>query len=216
MKIVKYRVIFICVCCAIVIFVLMQILNLRLDDKKRLVELLSSETITVPYDKFIHLKPEENSQHKITNPKFHLIVYYDSTVCASCVLKTINEWNGSLDKARCYSTNIVFIFSVKNEDVAINDVNRYYKCSGFCQDIYLDSCEAFVNSNKAIPESPLYHTFVINKEGKVLMVGNPFQNEKMEELFKKVMAKEKREQKKKECSGIMSPHSSKRDVFLCV
>lgn len=46
-------------------------------------------------------------------------------------------------------------------------------------------------------ENGPFHTFVINKEGKVLMVGNPFQNEKMEALFKKVIANEQKKQKKK-------------------
>jgi len=34
----------------------------------------------------------------------------------------------------------------------------------------------------------------VNNEGKVLMVGNPFQNEKMEALFMKIMEKEKKQQ----------------------
>lgn len=54
-----------------------------------------------------------------------------------------------------------------------------------------------MEANPQIPDNEMFHTFVINKEGKVLMVGNPFANEKMEALFKKVIAKEQKKVKNK-------------------
>ncbi len=63
--------------------------------------------------------------------------------------------------------------------------------------IYIDTCNAFLDANPQIPDNEMFHTFVINKDGKVLMVGNPFANEKMEALFKKVIAKERKKVKNK-------------------
>ena len=54
--------------------------------------------------------------------------------------------------------------------------------------------------NPHIPDNEMFHTFVINNEGKVLMVGNPFANEKMEALFKKVIANERKKQKAKKAA----------------
>ncbi len=66
---------------------------------------------------------------------------------------------------------------------------------GLEHSVFLDTCNVFKKTNPQMPDNEMFHTFVINKEGNVLMVGNPFANEKMEALFKKVIAKE-REKKK--------------------
>ena len=63
--------------------------------------------------------------------------------------------------------------------------------------MYLDTSNVFLEANPQIPDNELLHTLVINNDGMVLMVGNPFQNEKMEALFKKVIANEQKKQKKK-------------------
>ena len=51
--------------------------------------------------------------------------------------------------------------------------------------MYLDTSNVFLEANPQIPDNELYQTFVINNDGKVFMVGNPFQNEKMAAQFKK-------------------------------
>ena len=55
----------------------------------------------------------------------------------------------------------------------------------------MDTCNAFIQANPTFPVSFAFRTFVMRKDGKVLLVGDPFKNEKMEQLFLKVIDKEK-------------------------
>ena len=71
-------------------------------------------------------------------------------------------------------------------------VSKLYKTH-----MFIGTCNAFLCDNPQIPDNELFHTFVINNGGNVLMVGNPFQNEKMEALFKKVIANERKKHKAK-------------------
>lgn len=59
--------------------------------------------------------------------------------------------------------------------------------------VYLDTCNAFRRANPHIPDNPLFHTFVLNEQDSVVLVGDPFKNEKMERLLLKVIEREKRD-----------------------
>jgi hypothetical protein len=55
---------------------------------------------------------------------------------------------------------------------------------------------SFRRANPHIPDDPLFHTFVLNEQDSVVLVGDPFKNEKMEKLLLKVIEKEKQRRKK--------------------
>lgn len=45
--------------------------------------------------------------------------------------------------------------------------------------VYIDTTGVFKRRNTHIPKNKLFHTFVMRNDGKVLLVGNPFTNERM-------------------------------------
>ena len=53
--------------------------------------------------------------------------------------------------------------------------------------VYLDTCNAFRHANPDFPENKMFHSFVLNRDGKIILVGNPFQNDKMHELLMKIV-----------------------------
>lgn len=96
--------------------------------------------------------------------------------------------------------NILYLLDYENDTVEFFDISNIidsvYNLMWIRRThvIYIDETYKFRQSNPHIPDNELFHTFVVNNEGKVLMVGNPFQNEKMEALFMKIMEKEKKQQ----------------------
>ncbi|MDE5981041.1 MAG: hypothetical protein K2G61_03675 [Bacteroidaceae bacterium] len=42
---------------------------------------------------------------------------------------------------------------------------------------------SFSSANPHLPSSPLLHSFLLNKENKVIVVGNPARNDKVKELM---------------------------------
>ena len=53
--------------------------------------------------------------------------------------------------------------------------------------IYVDTCNVFTRNNSTIPEERYLHTFLLDRENKIVLVGNPNVNERVESLFQKIM-----------------------------
>jgi hypothetical protein len=115
------------------------------------------------------------------------MILFSESECTRCKMKELSliEQN----KTKNYNQiKTKYIVPCKQKEIK----NLYklfcdYKIDG---EIYFDTCNAFLSANPQIPDNEMYHTFVINNKGNVLLVGDPFKNEKMEALFKKVIANE--------------------------
>jgi len=55
--------------------------------------------------------------------------------------------------------------------------------------------DAFIKENPHIPLKGIYHTFLLDENDSVILVGDPFKNEKMEKLLQKVIEREKQRKK---------------------
>lgn len=49
--------------------------------------------------------------------------------------------------------------------------------------IYLDSLNVFSRQNPHVPDGVLYHTFLMDGKGNVLLVGDPVRNSDVNKLF---------------------------------
>ena len=150
-----------------------------------------SEKIEIPYESMSVYNCSmytDTIKHPIM-----VVKYIDSVNCGQCVafdlLKT-EELISSLYGDCCGL--VCIIGGLRNSNI----LKEFYD-SHVQSMVCLDTCNVFLEVNPQIPDNELFHTFVINKDGKVLMVGNPFQNEKMEALFKKVIANERKKHKTK-------------------
>ena len=133
-----------------------------------------------------------------TSPQFNssvrLVHYMESNNCTECTSMEIKNMDECIELCG-YIADVqpVFILRIYSDEKN-NALDKIYRqrIKGV---LLVDTCNAFLSANPHIPDNELYHTFVIDNDGKVLMVGNPFQNEKMAALFKKVIDNEQRKQK---------------------
>lgn len=77
-----------------------------------------------------------------------------------------------------------------------NTTEQIYMIKGKKLNLPLIKMKAFKNvflkSNPHIPEDKeIYHSFLLDKENNILMVGSPFYNRQMENLFKKILTEKK-------------------------
>ena len=55
--------------------------------------------------------------------------------------------------------------------------------------VYKDTCGAFLRANPHLPkDNEMYHSFVVDEENNVLMVGSPFYSKRVESLFETILA----------------------------
>lgn len=116
-----------------------------------------------------------------------LITYYNFRGCSSCKLKELSNWKTMLNEldsvVGVQNYKPIFILNVGiKEEKTIVDLIVY----DFTRPVLFDREGAFEAAN-LLPEDPALHTFLVDKHGKVRLVGSPIGNPKMWELYKKTI-----------------------------
>ncbi len=114
-----------------------------------------------------------------------LVVYLDSTICGVCESKKLHQWQTTLSSidslSNCNPFNVLFIFSpsegqLTSLKVMLKNVEIDYP-------IIIDEKHIFSSQNKHIPHNSLLHTFLLNEEKRVILVGDILYNANVRNLF---------------------------------
>lgn len=155
---------------------------------------LQSERIVLPIDEMRMLVDGRDTLlPDFANCPLKLIVYSDSSDCSSCMLEKIHVWDSVLLKTVEYDKQfeVFFIFSPTKKQR--HDVEFILKKRHLHYPVFLDISGKFSKYNSHIPENKIFHTFLLDKDNKVIMAGNPLFNRKIE-----MMLYQKLEEKLKE------------------
>jgi hypothetical protein len=116
-----------------------------------------------------------------------LIVYTDSLSCNTCKVGNLLQYSDVVNFCEQFNGKCepVFIFSPREEDIA----ELQYRLDIFDIDynIVIDSTRLFPKANPHIPADSRLHTFLLDKNGKVVLVGDPSHNPELWELYKKTI-----------------------------
>ena len=118
---------------------------------------------------------------------YRMVVYVDSAECSSCALGKLRFWNPLIKEARDKKIDIDYIFILAPKPESMDDVNMELEITDLQSSIYLDTAYVFKKHNPAIPKDTKYHSFLLGKEGKVLFVGSPIDNEKIKNVYNKAL-----------------------------
>lgn len=120
---------------------------------------------------------------------YKLIVFSDSTECSPCVLKTLFKWKEFKNKAELVNNKfaVFFIFSPPKQDEDFLYLSL--RGNALRNQMFFDNEYLFRRSNPSIPDDKAFHTFLLDKNNNVILVGNPIENEKIKELMLKEIAK---------------------------
>lgn len=114
--------------------------------------------------------------------EFKILLYVDSTGCTNCKLQLL-EWNDLINELyRIQGNNLSFLFFFHPKD--ITELQLILQMNGFRYPVFIDARDEINRINK-FSNQPAYHCFLLDKDNKVLMIGNPVQNTKILELYKK-------------------------------
>jgi hypothetical protein len=117
----------------------------------------------------------------------HFVVYVDSIECSSCKIGNIYIYDSVVDFCRQTDNRCrpIFVFSPRKADIADVRFKLRRVISEF--PILLDSTRSFPKANPHIPADNRLHTFLLDKNGKVVLVGDPAYNPQLWELYKKTI-----------------------------
>ncbi len=159
--------------CSVILFLCNACYHKAEDADKVLTEFLGS-TIRFP-------GPMEDSLKNYSDKNL-LIIVIDSTDCTSCTLQNVDMLKLYKEKFIEFNTGILIIAQRKDKNVKSILDNM-----GIDFPIFYDDSE-FILKNKLMYNS-LLHTFLINREKKVIWVGSPIRTENSWNLFCQMMKK---------------------------
>ena len=107
----------------------------------------------------------------LRNMPYKFVVYYDSTICPSCVISHIGSWHRLVYFQKRPMVDYVFIFQKKKEKT--NEFMDYYHGIRWHYNIYLDSLGVFEHENNELVAKNKINMFMVDKTGKILFIGNP-------------------------------------------
>lgn len=163
---------------------------------KETIQKMTSKPVNLSKDKMelVYCNTKDSTmQSDMDETKGYLwVVYADSFVCSSCKLSELHYWNEFIyeSKKKFGNVDFRFIFSPKKEDE--NIFMFTVRSLKFATSIYLDTSNSFHHNNPQIPKDQRFHTFLLNGDKEILLVGDPVKNEKINELFQEIVADNKR------------------------
>lgn len=128
-----------------------------------------------------------NYSDSIEGNKLKLVVYVDTTDCSICFLNHMNLWNDFLPLEQKYNGAIRFIFIIEARQNEYIDLYNQLSYTGLNHPIYIDEKLAFRKLNPHIPTETIYHTFVLDENNNIVLVGDPLRNEEIEKLLYKLI-----------------------------
>lgn len=116
-------------------------------------------------------------------PLVRMVIFYDSTVCGSCKMSQIWQWQMVTDYAKNTQGRFrpLFIFAPsagKEQEVrvALRTIPPDYP-------IFVDSEQEFISANPNIPTNKIMHVFLLDKNNRVVLVGDPLNNNQLWGLY---------------------------------
>lgn len=170
--------------CTLAVFVL-AFFSCNNDRIKREIANFSSCDVVIPEYRMLELRCSIVTDSLDAYPLV-VVDFKEMKSCSNCVIAEIaGSERRALSEDNCGTFGVLHIISANAEDSALVYRN-------LCRErvrgvVLLDTCNAFLSANPQFPSSPLLHTFVMDRHGKVLLVGNPFSGEKMKSMFGKIV-----------------------------
>lgn len=110
-----------------------------------------------------------------------LIVYIDSQECKTCVFSNLKGYkllNKQSKSSSMFNLAIIISPAHKEKDEVIALARSHI---GF--PAYINVNNDFSKINRHIPQQRSFHTFLTDREGRVMFIGDPLSSERMMELF---------------------------------
>ena len=151
--------------------------------RKELARMIDSE-ISIPHLHYAIFNGKDTVMHIAEDVNVKMIVFFDSTFCSSCHYPDMAFWGEviSYSKATQLQFEPIFIFSPRKEDINLLKQNLIQ--SMFEWPLFIDESGTFIKINSIIPQDRRFHTFLLDYDNKIILVGNPINNDDLWSMYK--------------------------------
>ena len=163
------------------------LLSSACQDKKkeqfaRLVQEWQGKEIVFPQDMEFTRFVTDPVEYRIPDAEYKVLIYIDSTGCTSCKLQ-LPKWKeliAHVDSAT--NSNIPFIFVFQSKDD--RELRYILKRDNFDRPVCIDRDSRLDKLNQ-FPQDITFQTFLLDRDNKVKVIGNPVHNLAVRDLYLK-------------------------------
>lgn len=156
----------------------------NIDLATQIVKDWQSKEVVFPNNPVFTIFGQDTVDFSFQKADYKIVSYIDSLGCLSCKLQ-LDKWKEiihRIDSVSDIHVPFVFVFSPEK----LRDVVYATKSGGFDYPILLDLKGEF-NSSNHFPTNFNFQTMLLDKDNKVLAIGNPVQSPKILELFQDII-----------------------------
>ena len=146
--------------------------------------------ILFPKNSIFTIRGKDTIDFSLNESDYKIVSYIDTAGCVACQLK-LAEWQrfmGEVDKAS--PTHTPFIFYLYPKEV--KDLLIEFRREAFDYPVCLDEKDEFNRLNK-LAESKALRTFLLDKENKIVAIGNPIENPNVKKFYLKILTGKEQE-----------------------
>lgn len=136
--------------------------------------------IKFPSDAVFTIDGVDTIDYRFNNARYKIVAFADSSGCTSCDLK-LSAWielYRKLESSNLGDIPIVLYVHPKDPKEILYNLSEV----GYHHPICIDVNNSF-NKLNHLPEQSTYQSFLLDKDNKILLIGNPIHNPKLKELF---------------------------------
>ena len=150
---------------------------------------IMGQQITLPTDMNTTWQGRDTVLTGYLEAPIKLIAWYDSLGCASCRVGKMSDWDNIVAYADSLSQwfSVIFLFTPKEEH--LQRMKLALQTDKFDYPVFIDRHATFIKQNPNIPKHPQLHSFLLDKNNKVVIVGSPLYNPGLWGLYKRTIQK---------------------------
>ena len=146
----------------------------------RLVKEWEGKEILFPAHSTFTIQGKDTVDFQFQDAEYKVVTYIDSIGCTSCKLQ-LHRWRelvSEVDSLTDKSVPFLFYFHPKD----VKELRNLTRREGFTYPVCFDEMDDFNRLNH-FPSESLFQTFLLDRENRVIALGNPIQNPKVKELY---------------------------------
>lgn len=143
--------------------------------------------IIFPEDLFFTRYGQDTIQYEMPESDYKILLYVDSVGCTGCKLQ-LHKWNEfitEVDSFTNHSVPVLFFFHPKDK----RELAYLLKRDGIAVPVCLDENDR-LNSINRFPSRHDFQCFLLDKDNKVVYIGNPVHNTRIREMYLSRIASE--------------------------
>lgn len=144
---------------------------------------LQSNAIQLPSKCLVMQLGKELQEFKVNENALKLVVYADSVECTACAINHIDVWGRFIDYAEQFNGHLKFCFIFFPMKKELHGIKLMIANTKFNYPIILDTLGEFEKLNRHLPINKSLHTFLLDENNNVILVGNPTRNKSIEKMF---------------------------------